>query len=79
MNQICHSKNQAMKSYIYKFLELLWFFIVAVPLCISLLIFIEVIDGTKKLWGKIKYAMDVVKPALFGKTMIGKDSVGSVG
>jgi hypothetical protein len=68
-----------MKTYLYKFLELLWFFIVSVPLCISLIILLEVFGGTKMLWGKIKYAMDVVKPALFGKTMIGKDSVGSVG
>jgi hypothetical protein len=68
-----------MKTYLYKFLELLWFFIVSVPLCISLIILLEVFGGTKMLWGKIKYAMDVVKLALFGKTMIGKDSVGSVG
>jgi hypothetical protein len=68
-----------MKSWIKLFTELLWFFIVSLPLCISLLIFIELFDGARNLWGKIKYAMDVVKPALFGKTMIGKDSVGSVG
>jgi hypothetical protein len=68
-----------MKSWIKLFVEGLWFFIVSLPLCVLLLIFIEVFDGTRNLWGKIKYAMDVVKPALFGRTMKGKDFVGSVG